>query len=283
MKKIGLGILIALVTGVFTVGVALALPEVPGIEKAKEKSPAIDEVTRDVVAPPPSVTPFPQLSESELTKIVFIRYAPGKEPVCDNDGICEPRENWKNCSNDCAKGGEEEPPPETTCYGFLAGSKPKWNWVEDFVYSDENLAAPSFNAVITWEAPVSGDIFGAGSYDTGYDWGVYDYTNSVNYGDYDDTGMCPTAEPCVIGVTAIWFRAKNIYEYDIMFDTDFFPGNFDLPTVTLHEFGHAAGLDDLYDVACVDNAMYGYLSEGEVKTTLSSGDVTGIQTLYGGF
>lgn len=73
-----------------------------------------------------------------------------------------------------------------------------------------------------WETASVKDIFEDGIFGN-YSWGVYDYTNSINYGDYDDTGMCPTAEPCVLGVTAIWYQGKNIYEYDIVFDTDFFP------------------------------------------------------------
>ncbi len=83
----------------------------------------------------------------------------------------------------------------------------------------------------------------------------------------------------MLAVTAIWFRGKSIYEYDIMFDTDYFPNeDFDLDTVALHEFGHGAGLGDLYDSTCEDEVMYGYYT-GE-KTELKIGDITGIQTLY---
>lgn len=266
MKKIVLGILIATVAAVLTAGVVFALPANRGIERAKEVSPAITD--EGLKAPPEFVAELP---EKELTKIVFIRYAPGKEPLECGNGICEPKENWKNCPADCTKGGEEEP-PTTACYDFLTGSKPRWNWLEDYYYSDLSLGSPSATAVSTWEDATSGDIFGKG-FSGSYPWGVYDYKNSISFGDYPESG--------VIAVTAIWFRGKNIYEYDIMFDTDYFPDSVDLPTVTLHEFGHGGGLNDLYDVVCEANVMYGYYTG--VKTTLASGDITGIQKLYGGF
>lgn len=273
-SKLFVSVLVVLIVA----GLVFALPTNKGIDKAKEKSPAIDDTTGELRTPPEFVA---QLPESQLNKVVFIRYAPGKEPTCDNDGTCEKKENWKNCPNDCTKGGNGEEPEPSPCYGFLSGAKPKWNWIEDYYYNETWLKDPSLNAVNTWETPTSGNIFGAGDYSTQYGWGDYNYYNSINYGDYDDAGECSTPDPCVLGVTAIWYRGKNIYEYDIMFDIDFFPGNYDLPTVTLHEFGHAAGLDDLYDTACIDEVMYGYLGEDEVKTDLVGGDITGIQTLYG--
>jgi len=217
----------------------------------------------------------PQLTEDKLTKIVFIRYAPGKDPVCDNDGVCEPRENWKSCPNDCPKGEEPIPEPEPSgCYGFLSGSMPKWNWVEDYYYSTNDLREASKWATSMWDAETSATIFG-NSLPGASQWGKYDYKNSIVYGDYGN--------PDVIAVTAIWYRGKNIYEYDIMFDVDYFPasgpGKYDLDTVALHEFGHAAGLGDLYNVECADEVMYGYY-KGE-KHDLRAGDIAGITALYG--
>lgn len=261
MKKKGLGLLIGVVLILVAVGVVFASP---GNKFGRAVTP-----------------PFPQPAEKDLQKVIFIRYAPGKEPVCDYDWTCDPRENWKTCP-DCTKGGgEEEPTPtptpeESACYGFLASSKPRWNWVEDYKYSENKLGTSSVLATATWDAATSATIFGSGDQGS-YPWGKYDLVNSISYDDYPEEG--------VIAVAAIWFRGKNIYEYDIMFDEDYFPGgkevDYDLETVTLHEFGHGAGLDDLYDVACEGNVMYGYLGKEEVKTTLGNGDITGIQKLYG--
>jgi hypothetical protein len=209
----------------------------------------------------------PQLTEDKLTKIVFIRYAPGKEPTCDNDETCESGENWKNCPNDCQKGEETI---SSGCYKFLSGSRPKWNWVEDYYYSD-NLGLTSAWATGKWDAVTSATIFGNGIAGV-YPWGKYDYVNSISYGDYGN--------PDVIAVTAIWYKGKNIYEYDIMFDTNYFPNKgYDLDTVALHEFGHAVGLGDLYNTVCSDQVMYGIYSG--TRTVLSSGDIAGIKTLYG--
>jgi len=225
-------------------------------------------IAKSVIAPPRSV-PY-QPPESQLKKIVFIRYKPGfaANKPCDNDGICDSDEKWQFCS-DCSKpGDDEEPPEETSCYGFLSGAKPKWGWIEDYYY-ESSLGSTSNWATGKWNDATSATIFGDG-YQGEYTWGDYDYVNAIRYGNY--------ADPYVIAVTAIWFRGKNIYEYDIMFDTDYFPGT-DLDTISLHEFGHAAGLGDLYDTVCSEEVMYGYYVG--VKHNLQQGDITGIQTLYG--
>jgi hypothetical protein len=258
-----------LVLIIIVAGLVFALPSSKGTEKAKQKSPAIDN---DGNVVPPVVNSPPGPPEYDLTKVVFIRYAPGfqKDKPCDGDGICDPDE--KGWCGDC-KSTEE--PAASPCYGFFSGAKPKWNWVEDY-YSSQNLKGVSEWATSTWESATTGDIFGT-SYQGNFEWGVYNDRNSISVDDYPETG--------VLGVTAIWYRGKNIYEYDIMLDKDFFPNgqevDYDLETVMLHELGHATGLIDLYNVECIEEVMYGRLSKSQEKLTLQPGDIAGIQTLYG--
>ena len=56
---------------------------------------------------------------------------------------------------------------------------------------------------------------------------------------------------------------------------------FDVETVALHEFGHFLCLKDLYHPQYSDHVMYGYVSTGQQKRSLHSGDIAGITYIYG--
>jgi len=118
---------------------------------------------------------------------------------------------------------------------------------------------------------------------TSVSWGVQDFKNAIVFGDYPETG--------VIAVTTYWryLRGGNLAEFDILMDEDFTWGNatidrtkMDFQNIFTHEFGHALGLSDIYTSTCNTQTMYGYSSEGDIqKRTLASGDITGLQKLYG--
>lgn len=55
---------------------------------------------------------------------------------------------------------------------------------------------------------------------------------------------------------------------------------FDVQTIATHELGHTIGLNDLYSSSDSSEIMYGY-NNGQVKWKLTSGDLAGLQALYG--
>ncbi|MCX6802182.1 MAG: matrixin family metalloprotease [Candidatus Diapherotrites archaeon] len=139
----------------------------------------------------------------------------------------------------------------------------------------------------SWDDATHSALFGLYSLDNTANWDDKspDGRNELSFGNYQQSG--------VIAITNIWgyFSGKNkrITEFDIMFDTDFAWGNaslnpalMDLQNIATHEIGHGLGLSDLYTASCTLQTMYGYSTEGEtIKRTLESGDIKGLQTLYG--
>ncbi|NIP40032.1 MAG: matrixin family metalloprotease [Candidatus Aenigmarchaeota archaeon] len=222
-------------------------------------------------------------------KIVLIHYKKGfARPTCNNNGVCEPELGEKKNCADCKNGGVEE----STCYEFL-GRGVKWKElpVEYVVHPDLEATVPGAISAgaVTWDAHTSANLFGGYSKDKDATWDdeTPDGRNEMVFGDYPQSG--------VIAVTIIWGYfygppgRREIVEFDILFDTDFTWGdaNFtssvmDLENIATHEIGHGLGLGDLYNSACSEETMYGYSEYGEIKKrTLESGDITGIQELYG--
>lgn len=173
----------------------------------------------------------------------------------------------------------------------------KWYWQESFSYNfdelPENLNENGASLVIeaaakTWDNETSclkttnDDLFDYTGALTNLDYGVYDQTNTVAFGDLNNAG--------IIAVTSIWYSraTKAIYEFDMCFNTAFAWSStgsgdaMDLQNIATHEFGHAIGLNDIYNDSFDYVTMYGYASQGETnKTTLDTWDIIGLQKIYG--
>ncbi len=144
---------------------------------------------------------------------------------------------------------------------------------------DTDVIVTSFE---TWDSETSTELFFVGTLGE-VTAGFLDDTNALSYGNYPDAG--------VIAVTSIWYNGYTgeIVEVDTLFDTDYTWGDatvnpevMDLRNIATHELGHWLVLLDLYNRPARTQTMYGYSTEGEtIKRTLESGDIAGIQEIYG--
>lgn len=210
-----------------------------------------------------------------LEKVTFIHFKKDNAPAMPN---------W-------AKGK----PGGTSCYAFLSKGA-KWKTTEPYLTNPSNsdslsetfVQAAVGAGVAEWET-FGGNIFGSGSidYNASYNNGSLDGKNTASFGLYDN--------PNVIAVTTVWGyfsgppQTREIIEWDLLFNDASFafgdatvnPALMDLQNIATHELGHSAGLADLYNT-CIEETMYGYSDFGETKKrTLNTGDIQGIQKLYG--
>ena len=140
-----------------------------------------------------------------------------------------------------------------------------------------------------WNLHAKNTLFGTYSIDYSATWDI-DYPdgrNEIVFGYYP--------EKDTIAITVVWGyfsgppATRKIIEFDILFNITYVwgdatkdPSLMDLQNIATHELGHAAGLADLYETSCAEETMYGYSVEGETnKRDLNSGDITGIQKIYG--
>lgn len=130
----------------------------------------------------------------------------------------------------------------------------------------------------TWDAQTSVVVF---SYKgiTSLKAGRYDGYNVVSWGPYSAGA---------IAVTYIWYSGSHILETDTRMNQLYKwslsgeVGKMDVQNIMTHEFGHWAGLDDLYSDVDYWLTMYGYANYGETyKQTLGKGDIRGLKAVYG--
>lgn len=210
-----------------------------------------------------------------LSKIVFIHY---------KKGFGKP--SWV--------GGTKE--KELECYDFL-GRWFKWKGLPvklvinptDSGLSGGDITFAIEEAALEWDFHTGSELYAEYEvYESAaVDFDEPDGENELVFGNYPENN--------VIAVTVVWgvFAGppdmREIFEFDILFDTDFTWGDatanatlMDLQNIATHEIGHGFGLGDLYNRDCETETMYGYSDYGETeKRDLSEGDITGIQERYG--
>jgi len=130
----------------------------------------------------------------------------------------------------------------------------------------------------TWDKETAAAVF---SYQgtTSLSAGKRDNYNVVAWGGY---------QAGVIAVTYIWYSGSQILETDTKMNIVYKwsllgeAGKMDVQNIMTHEFGHWAGLADLYNDVDYWLTMYGYADYGETyKRTLGLGDISGLEAWYG--
>jgi len=152
---------------------------------------------------------------------------------------------------------------------------------------DDTELSDVINASLhTWNDEIESDLFGNVCIDYEIDpvktRAIMNYQNSVTF---ERLGRR------TIAFARTWYLSTTYeaLESDVVFNTrydwsmsDVCGGDeMDVQSIATHEFGHTAGLLDLYDEGHVNLTMYGYSAEGETfKRDLAPGDIAGIQAIY---
>lgn len=262
MKKLGLGILIALAVLAISGAVVQALNFVP----AEVKSSGVTVTVPDIAADKARAL---GIEPGTLEKTIFIHYANGKDGTKAQKATCYKLMGvqWKSLP-----------------VSYVINPTNSQNLPQDFIVSTIKASTKA------WDDATTKELFnGNPAIDTSANWDSKspDGVNEYSFGNYQQSG--------VIAVTAVWSgvplggKGRQIVDYDVMFDTDYIWGDanqnqavMDLQNIATHETGHGLGLSDIYTGACSAVTMYGYSTEGDIqKRTLETPDITGLQKLYG--
>ena len=194
-------------------------------------------------------------------------------------------------------GGGKKGGGGTECWAFIAKGT-KWKIPEHYILKTDNddftniftdafVATTISTSLEKWDTGAGVNIFKSrvGGVVDGVDTSSPDGKNEVLFGDID--------EPNVIASTIIWRtigppQLRQFVEWDMIFNDLFTWGDadgnssfMDLENIATHEAGHAAGMAHP-DNSCTEETMYAFAALGETKKRiLNSGDIAGIQELYG--
>jgi hypothetical protein len=173
-----------------------------------------------------------------------------------------------------------------TGYKYTGYSQPYSLKTAPFLINTKNKQGLSANNIVatittsagTWDTETAKAVFSyTGS--TTKTAGKRDRYNVIDFGSYRSG---------VIAVTMFWISGTNMVEIDMRFNTLYKwsfsgeAGKMDVQNIATHEFGHWAGLDDVYDGSHSWLTMYGYSDFGiTYQRTLCAGDVLGLEAVYG--
>lgn len=174
-------------------------------------------------------------------------------------------------------------PPDTWRYNLNLSSVPS-------SVGSDNLALIANESFTAWINAIAGSsskptiIRGADATKTK---SAYDGQNIIAWGRTSGTALAVT-------YTRYYTSTRLVVDVDTIMNQKFpwswtpydsgvcgLINTYDVQDILTHELGHWFGLDDHYTSPYIDNTMYGYGTKAEIKKdTLTSGDISGIQTLY---
>ncbi len=118
--------------------------------------------------------------------------------------------------------------------------------------------------------------------DTTVAYGVQDYKNAITFGNYPTKGVIAVTTVWYNPALRSIAEFDIMFDTDFVWgDATVDSSKMDLQNIATHELGHGVGLSDVYETNCSAVTMYGYSTEGETdKRTLETPDITGLRTLY---
>ena len=194
--------------------------------------------------------------------------------------ILEHRENPQTVTTAYASTDDSMTNPDYALIGISWGGVAQY-WINpknNYKLSTTSVVTTITTSAYTWDTETSANVFSYQGTTTRTS-GRRDGYNVIDWGIYQNG---------VIAVTMIWYSGSQILEIDMRMNTRYKwslngeARKMDVQNIVTHEFGHWAGLNDLYDTQDYWLTMYGYSGYGVTyQRTLGLGDIYGLQAVYG--